>query len=118
MTPLKRSEDMIRKLKLSHCRIRQFIAQFHLHQLSSKCMETLKEQALHASGQQFIQSILSLKLGVAAFDCDGTLWSGDAGETFFDWEIKRNVVSPTVGSSMRLRYAGYKAGKVSEDDMC
>ena len=25
---------------------------------------------------------------IAAFDADGTLWDADAGETFFDWEIK------------------------------
>lgn len=25
---------------------------------------------------------------IAAFDADGTLWDQDAGETFFDWEIK------------------------------
>jgi phosphoserine phosphatase len=26
---------------------------------------------------------------IAAFDADGTLWDSDAGETFFDWEIKK-----------------------------
>ena len=48
-----------------------------------------------------------------AFDCDGTLWSGDAGETFFDWEINRNIVSAEIGRAMRSRYAEYKAGKLS-----
>lgn len=66
----------------------------------------------------FVDSVLRLTPEVAAFDCDGTLWSGDAGETFFDWEIKRGVVSAEVGHRMRARYAEYKAGKVSEDDMC
>ena len=61
---------------------------------------------------------MRLKPAVAAFDCDGTLWSGDAGETFFDWEIKRGVVSAEVGRAMRSRYVEYKAGKVSEEDMC
>jgi phosphoserine phosphatase len=67
---------------------------------------------------QFIDSVLRLAPQVAAFDCDGTLWSGDAGETFFDWEIKRGVVSPEVGEAMRARCVEYKAGKVSEQDMC
>lgn len=67
---------------------------------------------------QFIDSVLRLRPGVAAFDCDGTLWSGDAGEGFFDWEISRSVVRPEVGSAMRARYAEYKAGKVSEEQMC
>ena len=67
---------------------------------------------------KFIESVLRLRPQVAAFDCDGTLWSGDAGETFFDWEIKQNIVSAAIGQAMRARYAEYKAGKVTEDEMC
>src|SRR5206468_12647268 len=66
----------------------------------------------------FVESVLSLKPGVAAFDCDGTLWSGDAGENFFAWEIRRGVVSPNVVEAMRARYVEYKAGKVTEQQMC
>ena len=40
------------------------------------------------------------------------------GEGFFDWELKRGVVSDDVVRWARARYAEYKAGKVSEDDMC
>ena len=68
--------------------------------------------------KNFIDSVLRLEPEVAAFDCDGTLWSGDAGERFFDWEIKRGIVSAEVGAKMRDRYVEYKAGKVSEEDMC
>jgi len=67
---------------------------------------------------RLIESVLSLKPRLAVFDCDGTLWSGDAGEGFFDWELKRGVVSAEVVAWARERYAGYRAGKVSEDDMC
>lgn len=70
------------------------------------------------SSSDFLDSVLRLQTRVAAFDCDGTLWSGDAGERFFDWEIKGGLVSAEVVTSMRARYADYKAGKVSEDDMC
>jgi HAD superfamily phosphoserine phosphatase-like hydrolase len=70
------------------------------------------------SSSQFLDSVLHLRPLVAAFDCDGTLWSGDAGETFFDWEMKKGIVSADVARSMRARYAEYKAGKVSEDEMC
>jgi phosphoserine phosphatase len=76
------------------------------------------ETPVHPSSHEFLESVLRLQPQVAAFDCDGTLWSGDAGETFFDWEIKQGVVSADVGQAMRARYAEYKAGKVSEDDMC
>ena len=73
---------------------------------------------LSATRHEFLDSVLSLKLQVAAFDCDGTLWSGDAGERFFDWEISRGLVSPEIGRAMRARYVDYKAGEVSEDEMC
>ena len=63
-------------------------------------------------------SITSLKPGLAVFDCDGTLWAGDAGERFFDWELKRGVVSNQIMRWARARYSEYQAGKVSEDDMC
>jgi HAD superfamily phosphoserine phosphatase-like hydrolase len=65
-----------------------------------------------------ISSILQLKPQLAVFDCDGTLWSGDAGERFFDWELRRGVVSDEVVRWARARYADYKVGKVSEDEMC
>jgi len=73
---------------------------------------------MNDSSSVFLDSVLRLRPSVAAFDCDGTLWSGDAGETFFDWEIKKGIVSAEIGRSMRARYADYKAGKVSEDEMC
>jgi HAD superfamily phosphoserine phosphatase-like hydrolase len=81
-------------------------------------MDTSGTQALHPTKHEFLESVLRLEPRVAAFDCDGTLWSGDAGERFFDWEINQGVVPAEVGSAMRARYVEYKAGRVSEDDMC
>jgi phosphoserine phosphatase len=81
-------------------------------------MEISDAQALRLSRQKFIDLVLSLAPRVAAFDCDGTLWSGDAGEGFFDWEIRTGVVSAGIGRAMRDRYAEYKLGHVSEDEMC
>ena len=75
-------------------------------------------QTLPLTRQKFVGSVLALEPAVAAFDCDGTLWSGDAGETFFDWEIKKGIVSAEVARAMRARYAEYKTGKVTEEDMC
>lgn len=66
----------------------------------------------------FIENVLRLQPRLAVFDCDGTLWAGDAGEGFFAWELKREVVSDDVVRWARPRYADYRAGKVSEDDMC
>lgn len=66
----------------------------------------------------FLDSVLALKPRAAAFDCDGTLWSGDAGEGFFSWELKQGMVSDEIQRWARARYADYRAGKVSEDVMC
>lgn len=70
------------------------------------------------SPAEFIDSVLQLQPRLAVFDCDGTLWSGDAGEGFFSWEMKRGLVSKEVADAARARYAEYRLGKVSEDDMC
>ena len=66
----------------------------------------------------FLESVLRLQPQLAVFDCDGTFWSGDAGERFFDWELKQGLLSDDVARWARTRYTDYKAGKVSEDDMC
>ena len=81
-------------------------------------MKPLGAQSVHLTRHDFLESVLQLKPKVAAFDCDGTLWSGDAGEGFFDWEIKQGVVPAEVGNGMRARYLEYKAGRVSEEEMC
>ena len=73
---------------------------------------------LTSSQTAFIESVLTLKPQVATFDCDGTLWSGDAGEGFFAWELEQGLVSPEIARGIRQRYAEYKAGKVAEDVMC
>lgn len=67
---------------------------------------------------EFQRSVLQLKPHLAVFDCDGTLWSGDAGFGFFDWELTRGLVADDVVRWARARYTDYLAGKVSEDDMC
>jgi phosphoserine phosphatase len=66
----------------------------------------------------FIHSVLRLQPKLAVFDCDGTLWSGDAGEGFFYWELDQGLLSEDVVAWARPRYAAYKAGKVDEEVMC
>jgi HAD superfamily hydrolase (TIGR01490 family) len=67
---------------------------------------------------EFVESVLRLEPPVAAFDCDGTLWSGDAGEGFFAWSMHEGMVSEEIARWARARHADYKAGKVSEEVMC
>ncbi len=67
---------------------------------------------------EFVETVLTLKPRIATFDCDGTLWSGDAGEGFFSWELEQGLVSEEIVSWARARYADYRAGKVAEEVMC
>jgi phosphoserine phosphatase len=74
--------------------------------------------SISPKADEFIESVVRLQPKVAVFDCDGTLWAGDAGEGFFDWELQRGLVSDDIVRWARPRYADYKAGKVDEDTMC
>lgn len=74
--------------------------------------------AISSKAAAFIETVVRIEPRLAVFDCDGTLWAGDAGEGFFDWELKQGVVSDEVVRCARPRYADYRAGKVIEDDMC
>ncbi len=53
---------------------------------------------------EFVDSVLRLQPALAVFDCDGTLWAGDAGERFFDWELKRGLIADEIVSRLRSRY--------------
>ena len=66
----------------------------------------------------FIESVVALRLETAVFDCDGTLWNGDAGRDFLYWEIERGVVSAEVAKRMLERYRLYESGEVDEETMC
>lgn len=82
-------------------------------------MNAAESEAFLPVTNEFLDSILRLKLRVAAFDCDGTLWSGDAGERFFDWELREGELIPeALIRPLRERYAAYKGGEVDETTMC
>jgi phosphoserine phosphatase len=74
--------------------------------------------AFSSKAATLINSVMQIQSRLAVFDCDGTLWAGDAGEGFFTWELERGLVSKEIVRWARARYADYRAGKVSEDDMC
>jgi phosphoserine phosphatase len=78
----------------------------------------LSSTELRGQATQFIESVLALKPDIAVFDCDGTLWSGDAGADFFYWEIGRGLVGREIAEWARARYKEYEAGKVDEEQMC
>lgn len=82
-------------------------------------MVAAEAEAFLPATREFVDSVIRLQPRVAAFDCDGTLWSGDAGERFFDWELRDgNIVAEALVQPMRERYAAYRRGEVEEATMC
>ena len=76
--------------------------------------------SLHPS--EFLDAVLhSASPGTiksAVFDCDGTLWSGDAGSEFMKWTIASGLVSREVVDIIDSRYRAYLRGEVSEVAIC
>lgn len=55
---------------------------------------------------------------VAVFDCDGTLWAGDAGVGFMRWSMESGLLSREACDWMDSRYRAYLRGEVSELAIC
>lgn len=68
--------------------------------------------------EEFERLVLECKPKVAVFDCDGTLWSGDAGYGFMAWTLEQGLVSRSTHDWIDTRYRAYRTGKVSEPAMC
>ena len=67
---------------------------------------------------EFIEAVHDLSPRVAVFDCDGTLWSGDAGSSFMNWTVETGLVSREMSDWIDSRYRGYLKGDVSEAAIC
>ncbi|HEV2644887.1 MAG TPA: haloacid dehalogenase-like hydrolase [Acidobacteriaceae bacterium] len=69
---------------------------------------------------EFHAAVQALSPHIAVFDCDGTLWSGDAGSAFMRWtmQAERNLLSPAAILHLDTRYKAYLAGQVSELAIC
>lgn len=67
---------------------------------------------------EFERSVLSQSPSIVVFDCDGTLWSGDAGYGFMVWSIDTGLVSRSASDWIDARYRLYLTGDVSEEQMC
>ncbi len=67
---------------------------------------------------EFHQAVLDLSPAIAVFDCDGTLWSGDAGSGFMHWSIETGLVSRDTADWIDAKYRGYLRSEVSELDIC
>jgi phosphoserine phosphatase len=70
------------------------------------------------STPEFHSRVHALSPRVAVFDCDGTLWSGDAGSGFLRWSIDTRLISPEQISRLNTSYQGYLRGTISELSIC
>jgi len=70
------------------------------------------------TAEEFERRVFECKPKVAVFDCDGTLWGGDAGYGFMAWSLEQGLVSRSTNDWIDSRYRAYRAGDVSEAAMC
>lgn len=70
------------------------------------------------SAVEFERLVLDCKPRVAVFDCDGTLWGGDAGYGFMVWSLEQGLVSRSTSDWIDTRHRAYRAGQVTEEEIC
>jgi phosphoserine phosphatase len=70
------------------------------------------------TAEEFERQVFADSPQVAVFDCDGTLWSGDAGYGFMAWSLEQGLVSRSTNHWIDTRYRAYLAGQVSELAIC
>ncbi|HUB51786.1 MAG TPA: HAD family hydrolase [Terracidiphilus sp.] len=68
--------------------------------------------------KEFERLVFECRPQVAVFDCDGTLWSGDAGYGFMAWSLEQGLVSRSTTDWIDTRHRAYRAGNVSEEVIC
>ena len=67
---------------------------------------------------EFHAAVHELAPATAVFDCDGTLWSGDAGVGFMRWTVDHGLLSRDTIDWLDDRYRAYLRGEVSELAIC
>ncbi|MGD0893479.1 MAG: haloacid dehalogenase-like hydrolase [Terracidiphilus sp.] len=70
------------------------------------------------TAQEFARLVLESNPKVAVFDCDGTLWAGDAGLGFMLWSLEQGLVSRSTSDWIDTRHRAYRQGHVSELQIC
>ena len=68
--------------------------------------------------EEFRRSVFSRTPRIAVFDCDGTLWSGDAGLGFMTWSMDAGVLSRDASAWIDARHRLYRHDEVSELEIC
>src|SRR4051812_37647966 len=70
------------------------------------------------SAVDFERLVFEINPKIAVFDCDGTLWSGDAGYGFMDWSMEQGLVSRSTADWIDNRHRSYRARNVDEVTIC
>lgn len=81
-------------------------------------MTTAQLQIPRWTAAEFERLVLAGNPGVAIFDCDGTLWSGDSGYGFMAWSLEQGLVSRSTSDWIDTRHRAYNTGQVSELEIC
>lgn len=74
--------------------------------------------AARISHDEFRRAVLAPVPHIAVFDCDGTLWDGDAGLGFMTWSMEAGLLSRDSSGWISARHHLYRQGQVSEVDIC
>ncbi len=83
-------------------------------------MQSIKQavQANVLSLTEFEEAARACQPSVAVFDCDGTLWSGDAGSSFMAWSVENGLLAQEKIDWLMSRYSMYNRGELSEVGIC
>ena len=73
---------------------------------------------VRSSFEEFRHAALVPVPRIAVFDCDGTLWGGDAGLGFMIWSIEAGLLSREASGWIEERHRLYREGEVSELQIC
>ncbi len=85
---------------------------------TEKSLPTAKIEGHQWTAAELERLVFDAHPQIAVFDCDGTLWSGDAGRGFMDWSLEQGLVSRSMADWIDNRHRAYRAGKVREEAIC
>jgi phosphoserine phosphatase len=81
-------------------------------------MSVKKNVPLVLEEREFFARVLDAYPRTVVFDCDGTLWSRDAGSAFLTWSMEQGMVSRETTDWILGRYSQYRIGTVDEVEIC
>jgi len=66
----------------------------------------------------FREAVWEMEPKLAVFDCDGTLWSPDAGSGFMNWTIATGLLPQGPTDRLLARHQAYHRGEIDELTIC